>query len=263
MKQGAQLVYRIVDVLKGLAASNRDGIGMTELAKKTGLTGPTVHRLLAAMADVGLAYQRPEDRRYVLGALLFELGRAAGDRFDLEALCDAQIECLAHETGDTAFFLVRKGHEMLCLSRASGSFPVKTLITEIGTRRPVGVGAGGLAVLAALPQADAMAIMEANAQAYQDSGRDLDIIINEVQNARASGVVVRVMPSLGATTISMAVRDKTGYPFAAVSASTISQRMVNEHLDEVLKSMRSTVKKIEAQVSFDSRRLIDFRHVSD
>lgn len=259
MKQGAQLVYRIVDVLTGLAASNREGVGMTDLAKATGLTGPTVHRLLQAMADVGLAYQRPEDRRYVLGSLLFELGRKAGERFDLQTICDAQTEAVAHATGDTAFFLIRKNQDMLCLSRASGSFPVKTLITEIGTRRPVGVGAGGLAVLAALSESEALQLMQTNAEVYREVGRDLSSIAEEVAVARSSGYVLRVMPALGATTVAVVVRDKAGYPFASVSASAISQRMVNEHLTLVLDRMRVAVRQIEEQVDFDSRRLMDFK----
>lgn len=257
MRQGAQLVYRLADILKGLAESNRDGIGMTDLARTTGLKGPTVHRLLQAMTDVGLAYQRPGDRRYVLGSLLYELGRTAGDRFDLQSICDAQTAALAQATGDTAFFLIRSAHNMLCLSRSSGSFPIKTLITEVGTRRPIGVGAGGLAVLAALPREEATAIMKANEQAYIDAGRSLPEIVEEVELSHARGYVRRDMPALGATTMALVVRDKAGYPFASVSASSISQRMRNEHLALVLEQMAAAVTRIEQKIDFDIRRVTE------
>jgi len=251
-KQGAQLVYRMAAVLNGLAAKNHEGVGMTALAQATGLTGATTHRLLQALVDVRLVCQRPGDRRYILGPLTFELGKIAATRFDLQASYDTEIAALADAIGDTAFFLMRSNLDMLCLSRASGAFPVKTLITEIGMRRPMGVGAGGLAVLAALPREEAQLLMLANAQGYQDAGRTSASVADEVQCARATGYVCRVMPDLGATTVAIALRNSAGHAFACISASAISQRMQGQHLERVLHAMRQTAKRLEAKFDFDS-----------
>ena len=257
MRPGAQLIYRMVDVLMGLAASNRDGIGMTDLARQTGLAGPTVHRLLQALVDVGMVYQRPEDKRYVLGSLLVELGRIAGERFDLLSISETQIEAFANKSGDTVFFLVRSGNDMHCLARASGSFPIKTLITEVGTNRPIGVGASGLAVMAAMPEQDANELLSQHAAHYLEVGRSLASVAEEVAMARISGYVVRVMPALGATTVAVAIRDKAGYPFASVSASAISQRMVGDHLSNVLKELKSIAQHIEGQIDFESQQVMN------
>jgi DNA-binding IclR family transcriptional regulator len=36
------------------------------------------------------------------------------------------------------------------MHRHEGSFPIRTLVLDVGNRRPLGVGAGGLAILAAI-----------------------------------------------------------------------------------------------------------------
>ncbi len=255
MKQGAQLVYRLVDVLKGLASADARGVGMTELAQTTGLKGPTVHRLLQAMVDLRLAYQQPGDRRYVLGPLLFELGRTAGRRFDLQPIADREVDTLATATGDTAFFLVRSSTNMLCLSRASGSFPVKTLITDVGTMRPMGLGAGGLAVLSSLPETEASDIMNENSTAYAAADRSVTSIAEEVALARACGYVRRETPALGVTTVAIAVKDTEGYPFASVSVGAISPRMQGEHFSSVLQKMQAAVARIESGVDLDGHHV--------
>ena len=39
------------------------------------------------------------------------------------------------------------GADAVCIDRRLGSYPVKTLTVEVGTKRPLGIGAGSLAIL--------------------------------------------------------------------------------------------------------------------
>lgn len=250
MEQGAQSIYRAVAVLKELATRNGAGTGMTEVAEATGLTGPTVHRILRALVDVGFAYQRAADKRYFLGPFVHELGLSLGHRLDLEAVAQAATDRLAELTGDTAFFLRRVGVNMLCVSRTSGSFPVKTLLTDVGTRRLLGLGAGGLAVLAALPRAEAMEILAANERSYAEAGRSLATLAAEMDEAAQIGHVVRQLRDLGATTVAIAVLDGQKRPIAALSMSAISQRMREAHLDEAIAHLKQLRHQTEAKIAF-------------
>ena len=49
----------------------------------------------------------------------------------------------------------------ICSARALGDYPIKALTLDVGIRRPLGVGAGGLAILCALPEAEADEIIDA------------------------------------------------------------------------------------------------------
>jgi DNA-binding IclR family transcriptional regulator len=262
MEQGAQSIYRAVAILKELANRNSLGSGMTELAGATGLTGPTVHRMLRALVDVGLAHQRSPDRRYVLGPLLQQLCMQLGPPPDLASIARAATERLAELTGDTAFFLRRTGAEMLCVSRTSGSFPVKTLLTEVGTRRLLGLGAGGLAVLARLPKDEAMALLVRNKAAYREAGRPVETLLAEMEETAASGHAVRRLAELGATTVATALCDGGGRPFAALSMSAISQRMDGTHLEDAIRHLDKMRGELQESLLFatppapeDSKRI--------
>ncbi|KAA0969772.1 IclR family transcriptional regulator [Aureimonas fodinaquatilis] len=250
MEQGAQSIYRTVAVLKAIAERDRYGSGMTEVATATGLTGPTVHRILRALVDVGFALQL-EDRNYVLGPLVYDLGLTASSRFDLKGLTGNITTALAEQTGDTVFFSRVSGNDMVCVSRTSGSFPIKTLITDVGLRRPLGVGASGLAVLSALPVDECDAAIERNSALYEELGKTVAQVREEVDIARRAGHVIRDITALGARTISKPLRDKTGRPFGSFSVSSISQRMDGDHLAKCLELLHTAGRKIEEMVRVD------------
>src|SRR5262249_47985137 len=110
----------------------------------------------------GLLTQVGEPRRYVLGPLTCQLGRIAIERVDLYKLSGPALTRLAAATGDTVFLIVRDGFESVCVERKSGTYPIKTFVVDVGTRRPLGVGAGSLAILATLPPEEAELAIRAN-----------------------------------------------------------------------------------------------------
>ena len=83
-----------------------------------------------------------------------------------EAAAALQLAALAESTQDTVYLSERRGLEAICSSRALGDYPIKALTLDVGIRRPLGIGAGGLAILCALPAAEADEIIEAHAQRY-------------------------------------------------------------------------------------------------
>src|SRR5690606_25661886 len=60
------------------------------------------------------------------------------------------MQKLAALTGDAVFLVVRDGHESVSLWREIGPYPVQILATFAGKRQPLGVGSGGMALLAKL-----------------------------------------------------------------------------------------------------------------
>jgi len=56
--------------------------------------------------------------------------------------------------------VVRSGFDAVCMHRREGSFPIRTLVLEVGSRRPLGVGAGGLAILSSIEEEERAHIIE-------------------------------------------------------------------------------------------------------
>jgi len=62
------------------------------------------------------------------------------------------LRAFAEEVGDTVYLVVRSGMEAVCLERIEGPSPVRVLTLDSGSRRPLGLGAGGLAILPRYPK---------------------------------------------------------------------------------------------------------------
>ena len=153
----------------------------------------------------------------------------------------------AEATGDTAFLIVRSGTEAVCADRVSGSYPVKVFTMEVGSRRPLGVGSGGLALLAALPDVEVDQILKANAQELaRFKAMRAARIRREVQQTRAreyafaEGHVVKEVSGVGVT-----IRDPRGQPVAAVSVATLSSRFGDGRLTAVVRVTQIAAREIE------------------
>ena len=57
---------------------------------------------------------------------------------------------LSEITMDTSFVSVKRGNYAVCLHREEGTYPVRTHALQAGNQHPLGIGAGSLAMLAAL-----------------------------------------------------------------------------------------------------------------
>ncbi len=149
---GTQSIERALLLLREIAAHNRGGSRLLDLATRTGLQRPTVHRMLKCLAAENMVQQDGDSHRYYLGSMVFELGLTATPRFNLREMCHPALARIAEATGDTVFLTQRSGLDAVCLDRREGTFPIKTFTLEVGMRRPLGVGTGSLAILSALPE---------------------------------------------------------------------------------------------------------------
>lgn len=158
---------RAVGLLRLLASHTRIGWRLSDLAEHTGLDPATVHRLLRALVDEGLASRVPGTRHYTLGPLAFTLGLAAAPYFDLGRPTQARLAALAQALRGTLFLKLRSGVESVCLARHDGVGPVPSLMLEVGGRRPLCLTAGGVAMLIHLPRAEQAAIEADNKRTIQ------------------------------------------------------------------------------------------------
>jgi len=98
---------------------------------------------------------------------------------------------LAGVTGVGAVYLVvRAGFDSLCIDLVEGEFPIRIMAYDIGDRRPLGVGAGSLALMAFLPLNETEAILKANRNRYADyDGLSVEKVRQMVDISRSLGHV--------------------------------------------------------------------------
>jgi DNA-binding IclR family transcriptional regulator len=182
-------------------------------------------------------------RQYQLGQFAYELGLVAGAHFQLRERCAPSLERIAEETGDTVFLVMRSGFDAFCLDRKTGSFPVKVFTLEVGNRQPLGVGAGGLALLSFLSEAErqaALAHNEAILPGY--NGLTSELLADLVQRTRDCGHALMVNHAIaGVTGVGMPVLDRIGRPLVAISVTTVSDRMTAQRQQAALSILRREI----------------------
>ena len=99
---GAQTVERACALLWQIARAGTEQARMLDLCAATGLSRPTVHRILKSLVAAGFVRQDSRNRRYALGAGLFELGLAAPAPVQAFPEVTRLIDELAESTQDTA-----------------------------------------------------------------------------------------------------------------------------------------------------------------
>ncbi|MDR6989201.1 DNA-binding IclR family transcriptional regulator [Paenarthrobacter nitroguajacolicus] len=119
-----------------------------EIVERTGLTRSTVHRLLTTLQELGYLDRDESTTRWYLGPELHILGTVAAQRYAVSSVARRIVAELAASTGETALLSMRRADEVVYLVRTEGNFPLRSSVLQEGVRLPLGVSAGGLALLA-------------------------------------------------------------------------------------------------------------------
>ncbi|PKW16650.1 IclR family transcriptional regulator [Saccharopolyspora spinosa] len=230
--QGSQSVRRALDLLSLVASwERRGGLSVAAVAEETGLAKSTTHRLLSELLQAGYLEQGP-DRRYRLGPEAYVVGVAAEERYGVQQQSLAAATRLAGVSEDVAVVSIRRRHHHVCVYREEGRWPIRSHVLQVGDRLPLGVGAAGLAFLAAMEADEAVAIVEANEPEIERDYRPLStaMILKLVEEARERGGVAinRGMVVDDSVGISMGVPARAGHPVVAVGIATIASRMQPE-----------------------------------
>lgn len=237
---GTQSIDRAVALLRLISSHGARGARLSELAGEAELAPPTARRILKRLTEHRLVAQDRETQRYALGALTYELGLASGFKPPIIAQLKPLMERIAEQLGDTVYLVVRSGLDAVCVERLEGSFPIKTLTLEVGGRRPLGVGAAGLALLAAQDDDDIEHILDANRDLYRKiSTLSADQVRADIAKSRKQGYAIRhdgITP--GVAGIGMAIPNPGAVPYAAMSVAMISARLTDDRLEQFVTLMR-------------------------
>lgn len=219
------MLRKAMQVLHTLRDAEVDGLQAGEIARATGSHRVTVHRLLRSLDREGLI-ERDASHRYHLGPQAWLLGMAANRRFDLGALAGDALERIEAETHDTIYLLRRAGDDVLCVARRDGSYPIKSLVMEVGKSYPLGVGGGGLAVLAALPEAEQKEILarvRGRLGAYPRA--TFTRIRALLSDTRRKGYAFWPALISEALVVGVPILDQAGNPVGALSCAAIKERL--------------------------------------
>lgn len=268
---GIRSIGRAVHVLEVLAGAGDSGLRLSQVMETVELSKTTTHRILSTLQELNWVELDSASGCYYLGMSLVGAGLAAANRHGLLKLASPHLLWLAEMTADTVYLSVRAGSSALCIDRVTGTFPIRTLTLSPGDRRPLGSGAGSLALLAWLhrDEIDSLIIEQAKVEGPSNGISDPALLNRLVNDALAHGFAHN--PGLlisGAEAVGVPVLGADGLPVAALSVAAIASRLEEQRRGQIVSWLKSEAdalgkKLLELDPNIEStsiRRLLPDTH---
>jgi DNA-binding IclR family transcriptional regulator len=183
------------------------------------------------------------------------LGTLAGERYGLHRIALPSLLRLAGASEDTSFLSVRRDTHAVCLHREEGAFPIRSHVLRAGDRHPLGVGAGSLAILSHLPDAEAADVIDENAVELASRYPEFtpDVVWREIARTRARGYALNEgLLQAGSWGVGVAVLDRQGRCEGALSIAAIESRLVAPRRDEMAALLKAEAQRLSDRLAVPS-----------
>ncbi|MCE0763232.1 IclR family transcriptional regulator [Pseudonocardia kujensis] len=227
--KGISSVLNTLQVLEAVA--RQQPVGVSELARATGMPKSSVHRCLLTLREAGwLRIVDPDRVLWGVTSKPLDIGLTGSGEQSLREVAQPHLEALRDVTNETVHLVIRDGDSLVIILREDCRQAVRTFV-EIGTRAPMHATSCGLAVLAKLDDPEVDALLGRGLDTYTDSTpTSLSRLHREIEHTRERGYSVNDSswwrPDVSA--IGAAIVNSAGRPIGALAISVPSSRFAPE-----------------------------------
>lgn len=230
-------VDKAFSILKAFGSDNRGALGVSEIARRTGLSKSTSFRLLSMLEHNGVITR--VGTGYRVGSLLSTIGtsdRSPAHDSLRDALTPSLID-LYERTRQTVHLAVLQGTEIVYLNKLHGSHPAHSP-SRIGGHAPAYATAIGKVLLAWSPESTDQTLGAPLEAWTENTIVDSDRLLAELEGIRRTGVGFDRGESLrGLSCIAAPIVGRSGRPVAAFSISMDSLTVAPESFAHTLRTV--------------------------
>jgi DNA-binding IclR family transcriptional regulator len=197
-------------------------LSLTEVSERAGLDMATTLRFLNALEQERLVRRDPATKRYGLGSRLVVWGARAVDSVSIRIVAEPVMRELHEATKETVALYVRDGNVRVCVATFESPQPVRHVL-PLGSTLRMTQAAGGRAMLAGMPEDEALALIEADPM-LSDTERDEIRRMLPVMRERGYAFGLHLMTP-HAWSIASPVFDRLGSATAALVVSGPDNRI--------------------------------------
>lgn len=223
-------VFDRANVLLTLLAAQHAPVNLKFLANESGLHVSTVHRILGALAAIGLV-EHEVGGVYRLGLRWLEYGNLVRERLEVRDVARPFIEHLHSVIGEPVNLAIRDGDEIIYLDRAYANASRIRVFYRVGSRAPLHLTSLGKLFLAeeTLQEIADYAARTGLPGNTEHSLTRLTSLNKALKDVHQSGIAFdNEEAELGLRCVAAPVRDDQGKLIAAISVSSTSERF-SEH----------------------------------
>jgi IclR family acetate operon transcriptional repressor len=232
---------------------DRPQLGVSEIARITGLSRSTVHRLLVTLRRHELVQQVRDGTNYALGPHLLRLAHIAFGSVNLQKIARPIMEGLRDECDETVGLHGRLGPTMrTVLDQAESSQPLRRTYTEIGQAIPIYQGAPGKVLLAfSSPELQEKVLAGKLDAATPRTITDPDKLRAELERTHRNGYALSFEERVaGTSTVAVPIANHTGAVVAALSVTGPSSRLSRKRLLELAPLGAEAARAISAGLGY-------------
>lgn len=244
-------VSRALDIIE-IVSSEKDGLGVTEIAKQMDINKSSVYRILSTLVQYGYMEQDEETSRYKLGYKFLEMSSKLLESIDLRKEARPFLQELEKETNEVIHLVVYDQGEVIYIEKLEGTETLR-MHSKVGKRAPMHCTAVGKAILAHLPSNVVLDILERKGMPRHTDKTitDQDEFLKELSQVRQKGYALDLEENeYGIRCIAVPIFDHVGKVIAAVSVSGPTIRMTDERIEQLQARMLQIGKQISARLGY-------------
>jgi IclR family acetate operon transcriptional repressor len=228
---------RALDLLEALAKAPAGApLGVSEVARRTGVTKSAAFRILANLERRGYVAKDPVSARYTLGTQLVYLGERSLGAIDLRVAARPALEALQQRFGETVNLGLREGGEVVYVDMIESSHGLR-MAARVGGRDYLHSTALGKAILAFLPLAERDRLLHLPGALPARTERTITDPVKlraELERVRECGIAEdRDENEVGARCLGAPIFDHRGVVAGAISLSAPDSRLDDARAAEV------------------------------
>lgn len=244
----SQTLVRGLEIVASVAAG---AVTLPEIAKRTGLSQSTTHRLAAALVEARYLQHEPR-RGYSLGSKLIELGFQAHRESNVLASARPHLQQLAAQTLNTVHLATLVDDEVIYLDKQQGQRAIE-VSSYIGGRNPITTTGVGKALFLDRDEEEWRRIRTQEAQA----GRKVPDEATWLALMRAYAVRDCAFDlgegEASIRCVAAPVRDATNRIVAAISVTSVVQYMEPARMEQLVPVVKAKALAISTELGWCPR----------
>lgn len=228
-------------------------LGVSEVARRVGISKAATHRILTTLARRGYVAQNAATAQYAIGPRLRRFSHIAAEGVDVITAARPFMIDLRDATGDQVHLATLDGAESVYIAREDGLHPVQ-VVSRVGARSPAHCVATGKALLAyaslGLQQQVASGDLTRYTPLTHASETDL---LAELARIRARGCAMNVGEWRSEVRgVAAPVYDSGGSVVAAIGVCSPSSRLTDERLEPTCDLVIDTARRLSARLGWQA-----------
>ena len=249
---GVQSVKRALDIIE-LLADSKDDLGVTQIAKKTGLCKTTAFRLLGTLVDEGYVQKKHSENAYGLSMKFLKISSSILGRQNIREIAAPYMRTLSDKTKEIVHLAVMDVNEVVYIEKMESNEHSIRIFSTVGKRSPVHCTGLGKALLSGLSNEEVERIVKQKGltQYTKNTITTIEALKKELQQIRVQGCAFdQAEHELGIWCVAAPIYARDGSCIAAISITTPEMLISDEKKVMLTREVINTAREISSQLGY-------------